>query len=48
MMWQSAIANETGKMTMPYLISYTTDVNGKESVYLLELSVIEDGTNPIG
>ena len=26
----------------------TTDVNGKESVYLLELSVIEDGTNPIG
>lgn len=31
MMWQSAIANETGKMTMPYLISYTTDVNGKEN-----------------
>jgi cell division protein FtsI/penicillin-binding protein 2 len=30
-MWQSAIANETGKMTMPYLISYTTDVNGKEN-----------------
>lgn len=31
MMWQSAIANETGKMTMPYLISRTTDVNGKEN-----------------
>ncbi len=31
MMWQSAIANETGKMTMPYLINYTTDVNGKEN-----------------
>jgi cell division protein FtsI/penicillin-binding protein 2 len=28
MMWQSAIANETGKMTMPYLIDYVTDVNG--------------------
>lgn len=31
MMWQSAIANESGKMTMPYLISYTTDVYGKEN-----------------
>ena len=31
MMWQSAIANESGKMTMPYLISHTTDVNGKEN-----------------
>ena len=29
MMWQSAIANETGKMTMPYLIDHYTDVNGK-------------------
>ena len=26
----------------------TTDVNGKEDKYLLELTVIEDGTNPIG
>ena len=26
----------------------TTDVNGKEDKYLLELNVIEDGTNPIG
>lgn len=31
MMWQSAIANESGKMTMPYLITRTTDVNGKEN-----------------
>ncbi len=31
MMWQSAIANESGKMTMPYLISRTTDVKGKEN-----------------
>ncbi len=29
MMWQSAIANENGKMTMPHLINYITDVNGK-------------------
>ncbi|MBR6394347.1 MAG: ABC transporter permease [Ruminococcus sp.] len=29
MMWQSAIANETGKMTMPYLIDHYTDVSGK-------------------
>lgn len=29
MMWQSAIANENGKMTLPYLISRTTDVYGK-------------------
>ena len=28
MMWQSAIANGTGKMTMPYLIETVTDVNG--------------------
>lgn len=28
MMWQSAIANGTGKMTMPTLIEYVTDVNG--------------------
>lgn len=28
MMWQSAIANETGKMTMPYLIDHVTDVKG--------------------
>lgn len=30
MMWESAIANENGKMTMPYLIDHVTDVNGKE------------------
>lgn len=29
MMWQSAIANGTGKMTMPYIIDYCTDVSGK-------------------
>lgn len=29
MMWQSAIANGTGKMTMPHLISYVTDVRGE-------------------
>ncbi|MBR4628126.1 MAG: ABC transporter permease [Ruminococcus sp.] len=29
MMWQSAIANGTGKMTMPHLISKVTDVKGK-------------------
>lgn len=29
MMWQSAIANSSGKMTMPYLIDYVKDVNGK-------------------
>ena len=29
MLWQSGIVNETGKMTMPYLIQYTTDVQGK-------------------
>lgn len=29
MMWQSAIANGTGKMTMPHLIDHVTDVNGK-------------------
>lgn len=28
MMWQSAIANETGKMTMPYLIDHVTDTRG--------------------
>lgn len=28
MMWQSAIANGTGKMTMPHLIDYVTDVHG--------------------
>ncbi len=28
MLWQSAIANGTGKMTMPYLINYATDVKG--------------------
>ncbi len=28
MMWQSAIANGTGKMTMPYLIEKVTDVDG--------------------
>jgi cell division protein FtsI/penicillin-binding protein 2 len=30
MMWQSAIANKTGKMTNPYLISYSTDVFGNK------------------
>lgn len=30
MMWQSAIANGTGKMTMPYLIDHVTDVHGNE------------------
>ncbi|MBQ1537592.1 MAG: ABC transporter permease, partial [Ruminococcus sp.] len=29
MMWQSAIANGNGKMTMPHLIAKVTDVNGK-------------------
>lgn len=28
MMWQSAIANGTGKMTMPYLIDHVTDMHG--------------------
>lgn len=28
MMWQSAIANGTGKMTMPHLIDHVTDVDG--------------------
>lgn len=31
MMWQSAIANGTGKMTMPHLISKVTNVKGKVS-----------------
>lgn len=31
MMWQSAIANGTGKATMPHLISKVTDVKGKVS-----------------
>lgn len=31
MMWQSAIANGTGKMTMPYLIEKVTDVYGDET-----------------
>ena len=29
MLWQSGIANQTGKMTMPYLIKYTTNVDGE-------------------
>ena len=29
MMWQSAIANGTGKMTMPHLIDKVTDVSGR-------------------
>lgn len=29
MIWQSAIANETGKVTMPYLIDHVTNVSGK-------------------
>ncbi len=28
MMWQSAIANESGRMTMPYLIDHVTDLKG--------------------
>lgn len=31
MMWQSAIVNGTGKMTMPHLISRVTSVKGKDS-----------------
>ncbi|MDE5764566.1 MAG: ABC transporter permease [Ruminococcus sp.] len=31
MMWQSAVANGTGKMTMPYLIERVTDVYGDET-----------------
>ena len=30
MMWESAIASGTGKMTMPYLIDHTTDTRGNE------------------
>lgn len=33
MMWQSAIANGTGKMTMPHFIDHVTDVSGKASDY---------------
>ncbi len=29
MMWESAIANGTGKATMPYLIDHVTNVNGR-------------------
>ena len=29
MMWQSAIANETGKMTMPHFIDHVTNVKGE-------------------
>lgn len=29
MMWQSAVANESGKMTMPHLINKVSDVSGK-------------------
>ncbi|MCQ2491223.1 MAG: ABC transporter permease [Ruminococcus sp.] len=29
MMWQSAVANGTGKMTMPHIISQVTDVDGR-------------------
>lgn len=29
MMWQSAIANETGKSTSPFIIDYVTNVNGR-------------------
>lgn len=31
MMWQSAVANGTGKMTMPHLISKVTDVYGEDT-----------------
>lgn len=42
MMWESAIANETGKATMPYLIDHVTNVNGRitetaETTYSEEL-----------
>lgn len=30
MLWQSAIANQTGKATYPYLIDHVVNVNGKE------------------
>ena len=33
MMWQSAIANGTGKATLPYLIHHTTDVTGSEDIH---------------
>lgn len=33
MMWQSAIANGTGKATLPYLIHHTTDVAGSEDIH---------------
>lgn len=29
MMWQSAVANESGRSTMPYLIDHVTNVNGR-------------------
>lgn len=29
MMWQSAIANETGKATMPYIVDHVTNVSGR-------------------
>ena len=31
MMWQSAIANATGKATQPHLIANVTDVKGKQT-----------------
>ena len=32
MLWQSAIANETGCVTMPYLIDHVTNVMGTTTV----------------
>ena len=31
MVWQSAIANQTGTVTLPHIIDHTVSVNGKES-----------------
>ena len=32
MLWESAIANATGKTTMPYLIDHTTNVTGSTNL----------------
>ncbi|MDE5947018.1 MAG: ABC transporter permease [Oscillospiraceae bacterium] len=49
MMWQSGIANQTGKMTMPYLIKYTTNVENEigdwaETSYSEEVFTPESST----
>lgn len=41
MLWESAIANETGLMTDPYLIDYTTNVTGSKK-YTAETSYSEE------